>query len=168
MATTATILTAEEFAEIRSEISRGWEKDRAKIEKCLLLAETVDLAEQLGGFYFDVIENTSSEEWAELFSGDGVRVGLKQYLASLAYVRYLSLVNATHTPHGYVSKTGQNSEPISFDQIRAEKKDEQRAAAFWFKTIDNYLRSNPDLFPNYKPNKKTLSSFNNVKTSTLR
>ncbi|WP_157681234.1 DUF6712 family protein [Maribacter dokdonensis] len=157
-------------------ISRGWEKESGKIQTCIDDAEEVDLFEQLGNFYFELIAKADDEDFDNLLNGcefefEGVKMkhsGLRKYVAGLAYVRYLGVSNMTHTPHGYVNKLTQNSEPVSYNQIKDEKKEVQRAASIRFKTISNYLELNPEIFTSYNPKKSNSHSYNSLKTSTLR
>lgn len=164
------IITPEQFAGFRADISKGWNKETDKIKRVITEAQTVDLFDVLDSFLFDVIKNLEETPYQDLLNGSEftisgqtfMHIGLKNYLANLAYVRYLTLTNTTHTPHGFVSKINDNSEPVNWNQIRDIRKDTQTTNAIQFKMIDKYLCANPSLFPNYRgnnnPNINTFSS----------
>ncbi len=170
------LITAQEFSEFRSDISKGWAKEKDKIDRCIDEAQSVDLYDVLNQFYFDLIDNKDTAEWQDLFNGSTftyqgrtyMHKGIKNYLAGLSYVRYLFLSNTTHTPHGFVSKMNDNSEPVNWNQTRDIRKDVQKTNEIEFKRIDLYLRSQPELFENYcKGNNPDINTFS-YKTSTLR
>lgn len=170
------LITAAEFAEIRTDISLAWSKETPKINRCISEAEEVDLYDVLGSFYFDVVANAAAAGYTDLmngctftFEGEPCKhIGIKAYLASLAYSRYLTLSNATHTAHGYVNKLSQDSDPVNYAAIRDIRKDIDTTAAIQFVRIDKYIRSLPETFPNYRKGNNADISTNSVKTSTLR
>lgn len=171
------IITAAEFAEARADISKGWEKQQDKIERCIQEAEDVDLYDVLGAFYFDVVENHDSAAYADLMNGatftdlDGDKCkhfGLKKYIAGLAYVRYLGLSSAVHTPFGYVNKLSSDSEPVSYAAIKDHKKDLQRTLEVEFIRVNKYLLKNAESFATYSTGNNSSISYNTVRTSTLR
>ena len=170
------ILTPQEFATLRPEISKGWSKESGKIQQCIDDAESVDLYDVLSDFYFSVVENVNTAEWQDLFDGvdftiEGIKyehAGLKSYIAGLAYSRYLGKANSTWTPHGFVNKISQDSEPVNWNQIRDERKDTDKTNEVRFIIIDKYLRSKPELFVNYATGNNPDINTNSVKTSNLR
>lgn len=170
------LITAEEFASIYPDISKGWRRDQSKIERCIETAERVDLFDVLGSFYFDVLENKDDAQWSDLMSGTAfeykgeksMHIGIKKYLAGLAYVRYLTLTNVHHTPFGVVNKMSQDSEAVDAATLRDIKKTEQRTLEIEFDRVNKYLLSLPELFTNYRTGNNPDISFGSVKTSTLR
>lgn len=154
------LITPEEFAGFRSDVSKGWKNEKAKIKRCINEAQTVDLYDVLGSFVFDVIQNKDESNYQDLLSGsafeiDGIKyahIGLKNYLANLAYARFLTYQNTTHTSHGFVGKTNQDSEQVSWTQINYQRKDIQVTAAVQFEFIDKYLCQHPEIFKNYSNN----------------
>lgn len=170
------LITAAEFAAIRTDLSLAWSKETAKINRCIYEAEEVDLYDVLGSFYFDVVANAGDASYEDLmsgstfeFEGEPVKhIGIKAYVAALAYARYLTLSNATHTAHGYVNKLSQDSEPVNYAAIRDNRKDVEATAEIQFVRIDKYIRSLPEIFPNYRKGNNAGINTNSVKTSTLR
>lgn len=170
------IITAAEFAEFRPEISKGWSKDKEKIERCINDAENVDLFDVLGSFYFDVLDNLEAAEWSDLLNGSTFtfedeksrHIGLKSYLAALAYSRLLPELGVNHTPFGLVNKLSQDSEPVNFNALRDKRKDLDKTNEILFKRIDKYILSKPELFRNYKSENNPNINTNKIKTSTLR
>lgn len=170
------LITAEQFAEYRPEITKGWQRTTDKIDRCIDTAERVDLFDVLGPFYFDVVENKNNSDWSGLMDGamfeyEGekcIHIGIKKYLAGLAYVRYLTMINVSHTPFGLVNKMSQDSEPIDPTTIRDLRKTEQRTLEVEFERIDRYILSKPELFKGYRTGNNPDIHFDSIKTSTLR
>lgn len=170
------LITAAEFAEYRKDISKGWQKEQEKIERCIEEAESADLYDVLGPFYFEVVQNAVDATYEDLMNGSTfeyegnmcMHIGIKKYLAGLAYVRYLTLANMVHTTHGLVTKLNNDSEPLEINRIRDIRKEVQKLNEIEFERIDMYLRANASKFPKYrKGNNPHINSFS-ISTSTLR
>lgn len=171
------LITSSEFADFRNDITKGWEKQIAKIERCIADAESVDLFDVMGSFYFDIVENATDPTYADLMNGvvfTGINnekskhIGIKAYLAGLAYSRYLTESSSVSTPFGMVNKLSQDSSPVDYNAIRDTRKELDRSLEIELKRIDLYLRSNLDIFPNYATGNDSNIHTNAVKTSTLR
>jgi len=170
------ILTPAEFAALRPEISRGWQKEEKKIQQHIDSAEDVDLYDVLGSFYFKLLEEIANVNYSDLLNGstftfEGIPMkheGIKHYIAGLTYSRYLGKVNAVHTSHGYVTKRTQDGDPVNYQQVAAERKDVDITNEIRFQRIDAYLKSEAVLFPEYNTGNNPTISTNEFKTSNLR
>lgn len=151
------LLSAGEFATYKS-ISKKIDKD--KIEDSIKLAQSVDLIDVLGDFYFDLIENLSNEDYYNLINGSSFtcngktfkQEGIKSYLADLTYARFLYEINTNFTPFGLQQKFTQDSQPVDRNTVRDMVKQSQIDSSIKFKMIDKYLQSNKELFNRYKNN----------------
>lgn len=170
------IITIEQYATARADIAPAYDKEEAKIQRCIDEAEQVDLYDVLGDLYFEVVANKANPDWADLMNGstftylgkNQIHIGLIKYIAGKAYSRYLPMSQSTHTSHGYVTKLNQNSEPVNYNAIRDERKDVDTTLEVQFKMIENYIRTKPDLFGSYDSENNPNINTNKIKTTTLR
>lgn len=170
------IITPQQFADTRDDISSGWQKEIGKIQRCIDEAEEIDLYDVFGNFYFTVKENHNSSDYLDLMNGssfveNGVNkshIGLIKYISGLAYSRYLPLAGKVHTPHGYVTKLNNNSEPVNYQSIKDERRDVDVTLSIQLKRILEYLSVNTSVFEAYNLTDNPNINTNNIKTSTLR
>jgi hypothetical protein len=168
----ANIITAVEFIEFRN-VSK--KQDTDKVDECIKLAEQSDFIKVLGDFYFDVVENKDSAEWADLMNGSSfiynderfIHLGLKKMLADLAYSRYSYKKNVNDTSFGMVTKNYQDGTPIDRNFTKDISNQAQVDASSKFVYIEKYILSKPVLFSRYCKNKKEATSFNGVRFSKL-
>lgn len=149
------IITSEDFKNFRN-VSKKLNTD--KIDECINLAQTVDLQDKLGDFYFDVLDNKDSATYADLMTGCTFTVGgesfthegIQSYLADLAYSRFLYVINTNQTPFGIVQKVTDDSQPLERNMIKDLVKQAQIDASIKFRIIDKYLKENASVFTRYK------------------
>jgi hypothetical protein len=151
------LLTPEEFATYRN-ISIKRNDD--KINECIRLAQSVDLYDIFDTFLFDMVQNASNSTYEGLFNGSSfiindvsyIHDGIKSLLADLTYARYMYVINTNHTPHGFVQKMNDNSEPIDRNFIKDIVKQTQIDASVKAGLIKKYLSANTDTFTHFKSN----------------
>ncbi|MDP2686448.1 MAG: hypothetical protein Q8O62_04450 [Aequorivita sp.] len=160
------LLNPTEFASYRD---IGKKLDTAKINECIKLAQSVDLFDVMGDFYFDLLENKTNEDYENLFSGstfiiDGknfIQEGIKSLLADYTYARFIYKINTNITPFGATTKLSDNSEPIDRNLLKDLTKQTMIDADVKFRIIDKYLKANSTTFPRYRsgnnPNITTYS-----------
>lgn len=148
------IITPEEFATFKN-ISKKLDED--KINECIKLAQSVDLYDVLGEFYFDLITDLNAPQYADLLTGSTftlnnkkyVQDGLKSLLSDFTYARYTYLINVNYTPFGLQSKYTDDSNQVDRNLIKDIVKQTQIDANIKFKFIDKYIRANSSIFTRY-------------------
>ncbi|WP_431137473.1 hypothetical protein [Psychroserpens mesophilus] len=163
--TSTSLLSVGEFSTFKN-ISKKNDKD--KIEQCIKLAQSVDLVDVLGDFYFDLINNINTSSYSDLINGssftidgdDYTQAGIKSYLADLTYARYLYEINTNQTPFGLQQKFTNDSQPVDRNFIRDLVKQSQQDASIKFNMIDKYLQENNTTFSRYcKGNNPNINTF---------
>lgn len=169
----ANLITAVEFAQLR-DISKKIDTDKAN--EAIGLAQSSDLYEALGGFYFDLVKSPTDPKYVNLMDGSEfeycgemyIHAGIKAYLADLTYARFIYMINVNLTPFGAQSKFTQDSEGVDRNTIKDLVKQAQFDAGVKFKIIDKYLLSNPNnIFDRYCKSEYTGTNFNSIKISKL-
>ncbi|WP_418513710.1 hypothetical protein [Corallibacter sp.] len=159
------LLTVEEFKSLRN-ISKKVDTD--KINECISLAQNIDLMDVLGDFYFELVENYEDASYEDLMSGSTfnynsktyIHQGIKSYLADLTYTRFVYIINTHFTPFGLQQKFTEDSNPVDRNFIKDLVKQTQADSDVKFKFIDLYIKSQPNLFPNYKTgNDDSITTF---------
>lgn len=159
------LLTAEEFIQYKS-ISKKYNSD--KINELIQQAQSIDLYDVLGDFYFDLIEYHTTEDYSNLMTGSTFEVagekyihdGIKAILAEYVYARYMYVINANHTPFGYQQKFTDDSQAVDRNMIKDVVKQTQIDANIKFKMVDKYLKNNINLYQRYKKaNNPTINTF---------
>jgi hypothetical protein len=150
------ILTTTELKSLRD---IGSKIDTSKAEEAIKLAETVDLYNALGNFYFDVVENKDSvvTAWTELFAGSTFTIngnnfiheGVKALIADYAYARYAQMINSNFTPFGMTVKSTPDSEPVSDERLKQITLNAKRDADAKLRFIDLFLNENKSTFSRY-------------------
>jgi hypothetical protein len=145
--------------ELRALRDIGNKIDTDKADEAINLAETVDLYNVLGDFYFDVVANKASvvAGWVDLFAGSTftvagrnfIHLGIKAVIADLAYARYTEMINTNFTPFGATVKSSQDSEPISEARLAQIQLQAKRDADSKFGLVDKYLNTDTTLFARY-------------------
>lgn len=136
--------------------------------------------EQLLGtlFYNDVINNynpNNVDKYKELVEGSTftdcngntqIHKGLQYYLAYMIYSKYILVSNVNDTFTGLVQKTRQDSENVSFGQLKnIEEKSRQIAFNYYDKTRQ-FIEVNKDIFTTYckyKENRTKSVIFTGIK-----
>lgn len=151
----AVLLTPIEFATYRDV---GKKLDNAKITEAIKLAQSVDLYDVMGDFYFDILEGYGQTDYDELMDGstftiDGkkyIQEGLKALIADYTYARFIYQINVNLTPFGATTKLSPDSQPIERNMLKDLVKQTQIDSDVKLSMIRKYLNANATLFPRYK------------------
>jgi hypothetical protein len=167
------LLTAAEYATYRN-ISK--KIDQGKVDESIKDAQQSDLLNTLDEFYFDVVENFTNPNYADLLAGSSFiysgkkyeHAGIKALLADYTHARFVYSSPVTFTPFGLVEKLSNDSQPVDTKILDRLSKQAQIDAGFKFKYIEKYILSDPVLFSRYCKNKDLDTGFNYQKFSKLR
>lgn len=129
--------------------------DIDKVNESIDLAQTVDLYNILGDFYFDVVANAGT--WSDLMDGSTFVVGsltfthsgIKRLLGDLAYARYAKMINANFSPFGMTIKSTPDSNPVSEGAIKDIVIDAKRDADVKFRVIEAFLKTDKTTYSRY-------------------
>jgi hypothetical protein len=166
------LITNIEFADYRS-VSK--KINEGKTNEAISLAQSTDLNNILGDFYFDVYKNRNEESYADLMSGsqftyqgeEFFHFGIKKLLADYAYARYVHEINSNLTPFGFQEKMTNDSKSVDRNTINDKSKQAQIDAGVKFRIIEKFIMSKPDLFSRFAKNKKSSTGFNGIRISKL-
>ncbi len=167
------LITPAEFAEFRK-ISKKIDED--KVKENISLAQENDLQNALGDFYFDLVKNYESAEYADLMNGSEfeycgdtfIHHGIKKYFADLVFARFITDVNTNLNPFGITKKVTRDGEHVDESVIRAKSKQAQQDAAIKFRIIEKYLKSKPDLFERFCRGENKSTNFNSLKLTNTK
>ncbi len=166
------LITVQDFIGFR-DVSKKVDADR--VEECIDLAESSDLYDILGDFYFDVVKNFEAPNYSDLMDGsefnyqgyDFTHLGLKNVLADFVYSRFVYTSNFQLTAFGSHVKTSQNSQPVDSRLLDKISKQAQIDGGNKFKIVQKYIYSEPVLFSRYCKNDNVNTGFRSVKISRL-
>lgn len=125
----------------------------AKLKDCIMKAQYIDLRGALGSFVGFLEDNKDKDEYKYIFKGWGSKntfhLGIDYLLATYAYIRYLAHINVNNTSFGAVRKMGQDSQPISREEIRDIVVQEKRDSDVVLQDIIRYIEQDEKLSPHY-------------------
>jgi hypothetical protein len=167
------ILTAIELADYKDigykqSLTGTTKIDVSKINSVLEEVQLTNLKDALGDkFYFELITNLDNFDYQDLLSGStfqycGVTYkqdGIKALLADYFMAKYVLVVNTNFTPFGATVKLSTNSEPADRNSLKDISNHQSQLAGARLEIIRYYLDSNPTIFPNWKQNITSETSY---------
>lgn len=139
------------------ELSRGVRDD--KINPFIEDAELLDLKPLLGSsLYFDLVKNATTQKYVDLlepkeYDVNGVTYkspGLNKVLSLLAYSRYVLFGSYTDTAFGFVEKTHQDSQQVSYDNKKTVYTKDKQTAMQYFKDVAFFLDQHKADYPYWR------------------
>ena len=131
------------------------------INQHIIDAQFSDIQKLLGvDLYNDLIRNETDSKYVDLLNGgtytyDNVtytNVGLKAVIVHYAYGRYILQGSQTDTPFGYVQKTNNSSQEVSFAAKKNMSKMNQQMAFTYWENVKNFLDRNKTDYPLWNSN----------------
>ena len=125
----------------------------------ILDAQRIDLVNLMGAeFYNDLIRNSTDANYVTLLDGGDytynntpyTNYGLKAVLVHYTYSRYVLFGDQTDTPFSFVTKTNENSTPVSTEAKKTTSKNNEQVAFNYWENVQLFLERNKDDYPLYK------------------
>ena len=170
------LITATDIATLYP-ISANINEQKA-IDPFIIQAQEFDLKTFLGDPFFLALYNDfpDLDIYSDLWNGSTyewngysyIHAGLKSYLISCAYARYLVKANSTATPYGIVQKETPYSSPTDPKILAMNIQQVKSASIGYLAQVEEFLFRNLTDYPLYRLNCKTPSRKTSISISSIK
>ncbi len=152
--------------------------EQKAVDPFIIQAQEFDLKPFLGDPFFLAIYNElpNFTTYSDLWNGstyqwngyDYIHAGLKSYLISCAYARYLVKANSTATPFGIVQKETPYSSPTDPKILAMNIQQVKSASVGYLSQVEDFLFRNWNDYPLYRLNRKDSSAKTSISISSIK